>query len=1014
LAFAAAPAVAAAPEAPETKPVTAITATTATFHGFLNPNATAAGEAGQYEFLYKQSASECEGASKAPEPPGTALGFEHEEVPAQEVTGLTPHSEYTVCLVARNLIAEETVGSAVTFKTALPPEAPEAKPASEVTATTATLNGVLNPLNNGDAGTYEFLYKRSASECEGESAAPQPAGASAGSSPEPVSSPVSGLIPTATYTFCLRALNGAGEAVVGPPETFATPARAPTITGEAVSDVGSVSARLSAQITPEGSSTTYHFEYGTSATYGSATPSASVGSGTEGVNVIGELGELQPDTVYHFRVVATNAKGETDGPDATFTTFPVAPVGLPDGRGFEMVTPVESEDMNVYVLKAEEAMTFNELHNGAGTDFTTDKPMRAAPDGHAVTYRASPAAGGSPNYNFGDAYLAVRSASGGWTQTNLQPNGRLETEFYGFSPDLSVGVVDSNTRLSESVPASLEKYHVLYADHLGAGGLSPFFTVTPELSPFAFGGRTENHRLTYAGASGDLKHLMFEANGALTAKAKENPPTGSESMDLYDSVNGEVFLVNVLPGGAVNANASFGAQATSSSGSPNAVGAISSDGSRIYWTDEDTGTVYVRLNATQPPSPLGGKGECVVPADACTLAVSAGAASYWTTSVDARYAYYTEGGDLYRFDAQNADRAALTSGASVVGVAGVSADGEYVYFAARSTLTGANGEGKAPVVGAENLYVLHAGVLAFIGIGESKNVEPVIGARTAEVTADGGSLVFMSPESLTGYNNAGMDEVFAYDARSGRLACASCDPSGEPPIYTIPRLSFLAAAYLPFRPEPGRPGDGFRDGAYQGRWISADGSRVFFDSNEPLVPQDRNARQDVYEWERDGSGTCGRAGGCIYLLSGATSTGNSYLLDASATGDDVFIVTRAKLVPQDTNEYFHLYDVRVGAPQPLAQQACSGTGCQGVPGAPPLFATPSSVTFNGSGNFAASAAAPGAKPPAKPLTRAQKLARALRACSHQPRRRRATCRRRAHRRYGAAAVRFRRTNGRGK
>ena len=88
-----------------------------------------------------------------------------------------------------------------------------------------------------------------------------------------------------------------------------------------------------------------------------------------------------------------------------------------------------------------------------------------------------------------------------------------------------------------------------------------------------------------------------------------------------------------------------------------------------------------------------------------------------------------------------------------------------------------------------------------------------------------------------------------------------------------------------------------------------------------------------------------------YLLSGGTSSEKSYLLDASATGDDVFIITQARLTPQDPGETYEVYDARVGAAQPLTQPACSGTGCQGLPSAPPPFATPSSVTFNGVGNF---------------------------------------------------------------
>ena len=146
--------------------------------------------------------------------------------------------------------------------------------------------------------------------------------------------------------------------------------------------------------------------------------------------------------------------------------------------------------------------------------------------------------------------------------------------------------------------------------------------------------------------------------------------------------------------------------------------------------------------------------------------------------------------------------------------------------------------------------------------------------------------------------------------------------------------------------------------------ISADGSRVFFNSIEPLVPQDINGSPDVYEWEREGAGSCpaGHAGGCIYLLSGGQSHEYSFLVDASASGNDVFFVSRADLVKSDETDYDVLYDARVGGVEPVAA-GCTGTGCQGIPPAPPIFATPASVTFNGTGNY------PSLAPEAKKVTK---------------------------------------------
>jgi len=113
----------------------------------------------------------------------------------------------------------------------------------------------------------------------------------------------------------------------------------------------------------------------------------------------------------------------------------------------------------------------------------------------------------------------------------------------------------------------------------------------------------------------------------------------------------------------------------------------------------------------------------------------------------------------------------------------------------------------------------------------------------------------------------------------------------------------------------------------------------------------------------------------------------------------VFFTQRANLAPGASNENVKLYDARVGGGFPEASTACVGSGCQGVPPAPPIFATPSSVTFAGVGDFEA--------PPRKGRVvserstggRAKKLSKALRACRRRSRQARAQCERQARKRY---------------
>jgi hypothetical protein len=152
--------------------------------------------------------------------------------------------------------------------------------------------------------------------------------------------------------------------------------------------------------------------------------------------------------------------------------------------------------------------------------------------------------------------------------------------------------------------------------------------------------------------------------------------------------------------------------------------------------------------------------------------------------------------------------------------------------------------------------------------------------------------------------------------------------------------------------------------AFMQRWINADGTQVYFNTAQPLVPRDTNNRQDLYEWQANGSDGCARPAGCVSLISGGDAPADAYFLDASASGRDVFFSSRESLLPSAEGETVKVYDARVGGGFSETTLACTGTGCQGIAPAPPIFATPASVTFAGVGNFAP--AKPTAKTKSKP------------------------------------------------
>ncbi len=101
-----------------------------------------------------------------------------------------------------------------------------------------------------------------------------------------------------------------------------TAGSAPTVVTGVASGVTERQAALAGTVTPNGSSTQYWFEYGTSPSYGSQTGTRRAGNGSSPVTVAANLFGLTPGTEYHFRLDARNAAGTVDGSDGTFTTGP--------------------------------------------------------------------------------------------------------------------------------------------------------------------------------------------------------------------------------------------------------------------------------------------------------------------------------------------------------------------------------------------------------------------------------------------------------------------------------------------------------------------------------------------------------------------------------------------------------------------------------------------------------------------------------------------------------------------
>jgi len=576
-------------------------------------------------------------------------------------------------------------------------------------------------------------------------------------------------------------------------------------------------------------------------------------------------------------------------PNESFRQGPSA--NLPDCRAYEMVSPPDKGGQQV---------------GGMGEASGFNGPL-AAQDGGAAVFGSTTGAFGEPvlSSGFFQNYLGRRGASS-WSSKGISPP--LEAfpfittwAFFQITPDLENGSI--------------------------FGAWDP--PLTPDAAPgtsnaYLTDNFTDSYRLISVGApanegeigyitqamSDDGSHVVFSAEEGLPGDC--GPPAVGSPLCDWSAATGLPSLVGrapvtneVLTGGTVNI-ASPGTQGQAWRRP------VSADGSRIFFEGGGEGCgVCVRINGatTEKVSETG---------------------NFQIASSDGTVAYVTDGGELKRYDAGGGEAISLTPtpAGEVQGVLGASSDGSRVYFVSKEALA-PGGTG-----GLNNLYLWTQGVgFQFVATGNTNssftnNYSTTGDASTSRVTPDGMHLAFTANNSLTGYPDNNKSEAYLYSAATGELVCASCNP--------------IAAEAT---------SGGFIQGtsyevATEARNLSNDGSRLFFNTSEALVPQDSNNELDVYEYNA--------ASGEVALISTGTSPFPTSFGDASANGNDVFFVTIRQLVGIDEDDAADAYDARVNgglASQhpPPPPPPCTGDECRGDSSSPDL-AGPASAGFVGKGN----------------------------------------------------------------
>jgi hypothetical protein len=906
----------------------------------------------------------------------------------------------------------------------------------------ASLEAQVDP--EGNKTSYHFEYVDEAHfQTNGYAGASSTPSASLESSFEdqPVSVQLTGQAAGVTYHYRVVATDSLGHTTTGADQSFEEIQPA-LVEGPWVANVASTSATLAAQIDPLGASTEYRLEYGAGTSYGHVLASGNVGEGAGYVLVTHHVQELEPGTTYHYRVVTISAVGTVESTDHTFTTQIAGSqeLTLPDERAWELVSPTAKNG----------ALIDPRLYGGVVS-------IQAASDGGAMSYTASLPVGEHPVGNSAPTQvLSVRGVDGWHSQDVTIPVAKQGNEdgpeYRLFSSDLSSAVVEPSLNTEVAAPLSPEATErTPYLRDNADGTFLPLVTSANVYPPGAkFGAATGaipgeivllySSELKFLSATPDLTHIILRSPFALTPEAIDGLCSAlgcDEHQNLYEWGSGQLQLVNILPDGHPAQEAALGVDGFVMANT------VSSDGRRVVWQSsylvgrgvQIAESLYVRDMVEKKTVRIGG-------AYPLFETMSSNGSKVFFLEKGGSY----ESGDLYVFDWNTGTTTDVTANhgagedADVQdAVMGRSEDGSSVYFVATGVLA------KGAVNGQHNMYVSHKNgggwtttYIASLSPEDEKDWYSQGGSIVVDrskvsshVSPDGRYIAFMSARSLTGYDNRDAvsgqpdEEVYLYDAVAGRLVCASCNRTGARPVGV--HDEFRAQSLL-------MSVDGFWDGHWlagsipgwhngssnsavtQEPHVVFDSGRLIFDSTDALVPQDTNGLADAYEYEPAGVGNCTSAsptfsehtGGCVNLISSGTSSGESLFYDASKTGDDIFFITSSKLVSEDYDTGYDVYDAHACSSTvpchvaPVLPPPCtSGDSCKVGPSPQPeIFGPAPSATFSGAGNVAASGAKPTVSPRA--LTRAQKLARALTACRRKRNRRgRAACEQQARKRYPA-------------
>lgn len=598
----------------------------------------------------------------------------------------------------------------------------------------------------------------------------------------------------------------------------------------------------------------------------------------------------------------------------------VQPARASDARHFEKVSPAEKGK--------------GDIIGDGGTNI-------ASRTGDAVTLSTRTPFGDTIGSGVsGQTQYVVRRTADGWVAHSVTPQPRADayqtvfgpTRFEAYADDLRTAVVWAYDlpAVTDDVPLR----NNIYVEDLATRALEP---VTAMRNGFPNPLPHPTFELANDGnwgVSADARHVAFVSRTPYLSTAATNgtflgPP------NVYQWDDGVFSLAGVLPDGSV--------PATGSDVTPSLYrGSMSTDGRRLVFNASLGGnrqlfqridgsrTVWIsetELDPSDPnynPDPSGVSSRAVTP-DGRTV--------FFTTDTPLLSEDTNGGTDLYRWtDSANpstdSNLTLISQDGDLDGgqVLGVSNDGERVYYQT---------SGNHIVVWDHGVATLITTEVQIPGDVREQFAVNSWGPGYGRVSPDGRYLAFASDANVFNVGPAGdvtngHREMYLYTLGGG-LQCVSC-PDG-PATSDVTVKPEATAGVITYTVPGIRP------------HFLSDGGKVFFSTAEALVPEDVNGVMDAYEYDP--------AADKVSLVSSGEGSDPASFSDASSSGDDVFLVTRQRLVGSDHDDLVDLYDARIGDALPdvseEASPGCQGETCQPPPSVAPAEDLLGSLAFDDGG-----------------------------------------------------------------